>query len=162
MPNPPKAKVLRLERSLLYHFAVVANRTGASVHALCREKYGMSPQAWRVMAHVGELQPISAKQIAQRAAMDSVSLSRALAQLAELAYIERRIDSADRRRIILELTPAGQKAYDTMAPITVDAERQLLAVLTAGERTVLRDLARRVWEHSGQLFEGAGDTNTFT
>jgi DNA-binding MarR family transcriptional regulator len=155
MPVPLRARAaLQLERSVLYHFAVISNRVGGSVHAMCRERYGMSPPAWRVMAHVGELQPITAKQIGQRAAIDSVSLSRALAQLDVLGFIERRIDPADRRRIILQLTPQGQAAYDTVAPFSVDAERTLLATLNAKERATLRELTRRIWERSGELFQG--------
>jgi DNA-binding MarR family transcriptional regulator len=162
MPNPPRAKVvLQLERSVLYHFAVISNRVGGSVHAMCRERWGMSPPAWRVMAHVGELQPITAKQIGQRAAIDSVSLSRALAQLDALGFVERRIDAADRRRIILRLTPQGQAVYDTVAPFTVEAERTLLAALNAQERAALRDLTRRVWERSGQIFDGAQEDNAY-
>ncbi len=154
MPTPPRTKALRLERSLLYHFAVISHRVGGSVHALCRERYGMSPPAWRVMAHIGELQPITAKQIGQRAAIDSVNLSRALGHLDLLGFVERRIDTADRRRIVLRLTRTGQAVYDTVAPVTVDAERTLLATLRADERATLRELTRRVWERSTQLFEG--------
>lgn len=142
---------LQLERSLLYHFAVVSSRVGGTIHALCRERYGMSAHGWRVMAHLGEAQPVSAKEIGRRAAMDSVTLSRALAQLDALGFIERRIDEADRRRIILRLTPSGQAVYDTVAPYTVAAEAELLAGLTAGEREVLRELTRRVWERSARF-----------
>jgi DNA-binding MarR family transcriptional regulator len=155
MPTPPRPRALQLEQSLLYHFAVISNRVGGGVHTLCRERYGLSPPAWRVMAHVGELQPITAKQIGRRAAMDSVNLSRALAQLDALGFVERRIDGADRRRIILQLTPAGQAVYDAVAPLTAQAEQSLLAGLSAEERATLRELTRRVWERSRQLVEGS-------
>lgn len=154
MPRSSRAKVLQLERSLLYHFAVITNRVGGSVHALCRERYGMSPPAWRVMAHVGELQPITARQIGVRAAIDSVNLSRALAQLDALGFVERQFDPTDRRRIILRLTPAGQEVYETVAPLTVKAERTLLAGLSAQECATLRRLTRQVWERSEKLFHG--------
>jgi DNA-binding MarR family transcriptional regulator len=159
MPTPSRTKVLQLERSLLYHCAGITNRVGGSVHTVCRERYGLSPAAWRVMAHVGELQPITAKEIGLRAAMDSVNLSRALGQLDTLGFVARQIDTADRRRIILQLTPAGQSVYETVAPLTVEAERALLAELSAQERATLRELTRRVWERSHQLFDGT-ETDT--
>jgi DNA-binding MarR family transcriptional regulator len=146
---------LHLERSLLYHFAVVSSRVGGTVHALCRERYGMSAQGWRVVAHLGELQPVSAKEIGRRAAMDSVSLSRALAQLDALGFVERTIDESDRRRIILRLTPSGQAVYDTVAPYTAAAEVELLRGLSASERSVLRQLTRRIWETSVKFTEQA-------
>jgi DNA-binding MarR family transcriptional regulator len=148
---------LRLEQSLLYHFAVVSGRVGGAVHALCRERHGMSAHGWRVVAHLGELQPVSAKEIGRRAAMDSVTLSRALAQLDALGFVERRIDEADRRRIILRLTPAGQAVYDSVAPYTAAAEAELLSGLTASERVVLRELTRRIWERSAAFASGSDE-----
>ncbi|MGE0351376.1 MarR family winged helix-turn-helix transcriptional regulator [Hydrogenophaga sp.] len=161
MPTPQRAKALQLERSLLYHCAGITNRVGGSVHALCRERYGMSPAAWRVMAHVGELQPITAKEIGLRAAMDSVNLSRALGQLDGLGFVQRHIDTTDRRRIILQLSPAGQAVYDTVAPLTVKAEQTLLAELNAQERATLRELIRRVWERSRELFDSDESETTY-
>jgi DNA-binding MarR family transcriptional regulator len=149
-----RSKTLHLQKSLLYHFAVVSNRVGGRVHALCRERYGMSPAAWRVLAHLGELQPVSAKEIGQRAAMDSVSLTRALNQLDGLGFVERQIDPSDRRRVILSLTRAGVNAYDTVAPVTVAAEQELLSVLGQRDQDVLRALTCRLWEHSNALQGG--------
>ncbi len=142
---------LQLEQSLLYHYAVVSLRVGGLIHALCRERYGMSAHGWRVVAHLGELQPVSAKEIGRRAAMDSVTLSRALSQIDALGFIERRIDESDRRRIILRLTPSGQVVYDTVARHTVAVEADLLRGLTANERSTLRELARRVWKRSDKF-----------
>lgn len=142
---------LQLEQSLLYHFAVVSLRVGGIIHALCRQRYGMSAHGWRIVAHVGELQPVSAKEIGRRAAMDSVTLSRALSQIDALGFIDRRIDTSDRRRIILRLTPSGQAVYDTVARHTVAVEADLLRGLTASERATLRDLTRRVWERSDKF-----------
>lgn len=159
MPSPPRAKVLHLERSLLYHFAGITERVGGSMHLMCRDRYGLSPAAWRVMAHVGELQPITAKEVGLRAVMDSVNLSRAMGQLDALGFLRRQIDPEDRRRIVLHLTPAGQSAYGTLVPLSLAAEQTLLAELTAQERATLRELTCRVWERSRRLFD---DTNQDT
>jgi DNA-binding MarR family transcriptional regulator len=146
MPKSPAS--LRLESSLLYHCAIVSSRVGGHIHELCRERWGLSGTGWRVMVHVGELQPITAKEIGARAAINSVNLSRALAQLDELGFVERHIDPTDRRRIILSLTRTGQAMYDEVAPITARTEQELLSVLTASERTALRSLMKRVWQNS--------------
>lgn len=151
MSKRKPAERLDLESSLLYHFAVVSSRIGSRVHAICSGQFGMSAQAWRVMAHVAELQPISAKEIGRRAAMDSVTLSRALSQLERLGYLERTIDVDDRRRIIVRLSRAGQRVYDKIAPISVEAENALLSGLSAKEQSTLRTLARRVWEDSSRI-----------
>jgi DNA-binding MarR family transcriptional regulator len=156
MPPRDVSPPLQLETSLLYQFAVISNRVSGKIHALCRERYGLSVSAWRVMVHLGELQPVTAKEIGKRSAMDSVNLSRALNLLDELGYVERQIDPSDRRRIILRLTPEGQAVYDTVIPYTKASEQELLLALTSSERATLRKLMKRVWEHSATLFDAAG------
>ncbi|MCM5678686.1 MarR family winged helix-turn-helix transcriptional regulator [Schlegelella sp. S2-27] len=160
MPASAAPRLLRLETSLLYQFSVISNRVGGTVHALCRERFGVSAAAWRVMAHLGELQPVTAKEIAKRSAMDSVNLSRALNLLDELGYVERRIDPSDRRRIILHLTATGQAVYDEVVPYTIAAEQRLLSELGAAERATLRKLMKRVWERSAAMHDADGDAET--
>lgn len=143
----------RLDGSLLYQFAVVSHRVSGKVHALCRTRYGLSAAAWRVMVHLAERQPVTAKEIGQRAAMDSVNLSRALNLLDDRGYVERRIDASDRRRIILHLTEAGQQVYDAVIPCTIESEKALLSVLSVTERTTLRRLMKRVRAYSDTMGE---------
>lgn len=141
----------RLESSLLYQFAVISHRASSQVHAPCRTRYGLSVAAWRVMVHVAERHPVTAKEIGQRAAMDSVSLSRALNLLDECGFVERRIDPSDRRRIIPRLTLAGQTVDDEVIPQTIACEQALLTPLEAAERTLLRKLMKKVGRHSAAL-----------
>lgn len=136
---------LRLESSLLYRFSVMSNRASERLHAFYGSRYGLTVPGWRVVAHLGEHQPMYAKDIAERAAMDSVSVTRALNHLDELGMVDRKIDVADRRRVVVRLTRKGQGVYDTVAPMAVRAEVELVAGLTAAERATLYDLTQRIW-----------------
>jgi DNA-binding MarR family transcriptional regulator len=159
MPRRPSPSAsphaLQLESSLLYWFAVVANRAAAPVHALCAERYGMSVPAWRLMAHLGEQEPQSAKELGGRAAMDSVGVTRALNQLETLGLLQRTIDAQDRRRVVLRLTRKGRAAYESIAPLSVAAEQAVVAGLTNAQRTALYGLTRRVWQQSEAVHRGA-------
>jgi DNA-binding MarR family transcriptional regulator len=59
------------------------------------------------------------------------------------AYIERRRDPADRRRHIVELTPAGHKAMLAAERAMESLEDDVLGALEPDEREVLRKLLAR-------------------
>jgi DNA-binding MarR family transcriptional regulator len=68
-----------------------------------------------------------------------------LNDLEELGYIERRRDPADRRRHIVEMTPAGKKALVRAERAMEGLEGEVLGALSAEEREVLRDLLSRAF-----------------
>jgi DNA-binding MarR family transcriptional regulator len=57
---------------------------------------------------------------------------------------ERRRDPADRRRHIVEITPAGREALERIDTAVSAAERELFGGLTEAEQAQLRDLLDRV------------------
>jgi DNA-binding MarR family transcriptional regulator len=59
------------------------------------------------------------------------------------AYVERRRDPADRRRHIVELTPAGHKAMLAAERAMESLEDDVLGALEPDEREVLRKLLAR-------------------
>ncbi|HWK26840.1 MAG TPA: MarR family winged helix-turn-helix transcriptional regulator [Solirubrobacter sp.] len=58
-------------------------------------------------------------------------------------YVERRRDPADRRRHIVELTPAGRKAMLAAERALESLEDEVLGALTPAEREQLRGLLAR-------------------
>ncbi|SDV47030.1 DNA-binding transcriptional regulator, MarR family [Chitinasiproducens palmae] len=100
------------------------------------------------MAHLGDAATLlSAKEVAQRAAMDSVSVTRALNQLEDLGLLIRRIDTDDRRRVTLRLSKKGNMVYQEIIPVALAAERDLLAGLSEAERETLAALTQRLWRN---------------
>lgn len=154
MPRRQVSPTLQLEQSLLYRFSVISNRVAARLFAFYSQRYGLTLSAWRALAHLAEFQPMNPRDIARRAAMDSVSVTRALNELDELGMITRTIDEQDRRRLVLQLSRKGREAYEAIAPQSVKAERELFGVLSAAERAKLGALTQRVMEASGRLFGG--------
>jgi DNA-binding MarR family transcriptional regulator len=57
--------------------------------------------------------------------------------------VERRRDPHDRRRHIVEITPAGQQAVERADRALESVEDQVLAALSADERATLRRLLQR-------------------
>jgi DNA-binding MarR family transcriptional regulator len=66
-----------------------------------------------------------------------------LNDLEAAGHVERRRDPADRRRHIVEMTPAGRKALAAADRAVESLEEEVLAALTAAEREALQGLLSR-------------------
>jgi len=66
-----------------------------------------------------------------------------LNDLDEDGYIERRRDPADRRRHLVEITPAGRRALEEAERKLESLEDEVLGALTADERVRLHDLLEK-------------------
>ena len=133
MPSPPPAARaddgFQLERFLPYRLSVLANLASRALARLYGERFGLSVAEWRVIAHVARAAPASANEVAARAAMDKVQVSRAVARLTAKELVERATDAADRRRSALRLTRRGQATHDAIVPLARAVEARLLAGL---------------------------------
>lgn len=140
---------LQLDSWLPYRLSFIVNHVSARLNSFCSDRFGLSAASWRVMAHLGnETEPLSAKDVAERAAMDSVSVTRALNQLDQLGFLIRKIDVEDRRRITLRLSKKGRSTYEEIVPVAIQVERELLTGLTKEEQASLDALSLRLWKNA--------------
>jgi len=149
-PGLPQGR-FRPDHSLPHAFAVVSNRVSTMLHKMYGGKFGLSVTGWRVMAFVANHSPLSAKALSQLTALDQVSISRAVEQLVERKYVSRRVDDADRRRVVLRLTKKGQDAYDEILPVLHAIENALVSALTKDQIRLLRETMDVLKEHSARI-----------
>lgn len=98
----------------------------------------------------------------QNALADVLQLDRSqlvglLDGLEERGLIERRRDPSDRRRHNVMLTAAGARELERVREIVKRVEAEFLAPLSAEERKVLFDLARRALAHHDARFDTAAE-----
>src|SRR5579875_2905403 len=72
-----------------------------------------------------------------------------LDDLEEKGLVERRSDPADRRVHLVHLTAAGEQLLDDALRAGTEAERELLAALSASQRRLLSELLVRVADQQG-------------
>jgi DNA-binding MarR family transcriptional regulator len=72
------------------------------------------------------------------------SITGRLDALERRGFVSRSPSPTDRRRVIVQLTPAGRSAWRDALDGVGDEETRLLAALTPDERRTLSDLLRRV------------------
>src|ERR1700761_756248 len=139
---PSDTKVLEharldLDHFLPYRLSILSNRASDAIARHYSDRFGLSVPEWRVMAVLGQTPGLSARDVAQRTAMDKVQVSRAVASLVDARQAKRDGDEADGRITRLSLTPRGQAIYDEVVPLALHLEAVFLAALTPEERTTL-------------------------
>jgi DNA-binding MarR family transcriptional regulator len=141
-PAKPQAEhaPLELERFLPYRLSILSNTVSQAIATDYQQRYDLSTTEWRVMAVLARYDRLSAREVAERTAMDKVAVSRALSRLVEAGRVERDTHGEDRRRSVLWLSEAGWAVHDVVAPLARAHERHLLAKLSEEERVLLLGL----------------------
>jgi len=132
--TPP---ALSLHDYLPYRLAVTSNQVSRVVARAYQARFGLTVWEWRVIALLGEAEPMTAQALSDIAAMDKVSVSRAVKSLVDRGQVVRAERAADRRSRDLRLTDPGRALYQEIMPVALSAEADLLGGLEAGEVATL-------------------------
>lgn len=135
-PAPASAEhaPLQLEHFLPYRLSILSNTISQTIADDYQSRHDLSVTEWRVMAVLARFEGLSAREVAERTAMDKVAVSRALARLVAAGRVDRTVHDNDKRRSVLKLSAAGWAIHDDVAPMARAREREVLAKLDAEER----------------------------
>lgn len=125
---------LQLEHFLPYRLSILSNTISQAIADDYQSRYDISVTEWRVMAVLARYAGLSAREVAERTAMDKVAVSRALARLVDAGRVDRAVHDNDKRRSVLNLSSAGWAIHDVVAPMARAREDEVLAKLDAQER----------------------------
>ncbi len=142
----PGKALLELETFLPYRLSVLSNTLSQAIAKVYEKRFDLSVTEWRAMAVLGYRSDISAREVAERTAMDKVAVSRAVARMLKKGLIERGTARHDKRQSVLRLSEEGWKIYDQVAPLALEHEQSLLAHLDAEERQWLTRILDRLWK----------------
>lgn len=87
---------------------------------------------------------VAPSQLTRSLMLSPSGMTSRLDRLEKLQLIERRASRADRRSLLVVLTPAGRKLVDEAVTAHVANETRLLAVLDAKEQKALDQLLRKL------------------
>lgn len=153
MPTPRKATPpgvqhapLELEHFLPYRLSILSNTISQGIADDYQKRYDLSMTEWRVMAVLARYEGLSARQVADRTAMDKVAVSRALARLVEAGRVSRHMDDNDKRRSVLDLTEEGWAIHEVVAPMARAREQEVLQKLDEEERRWLGRILDKLQE----------------
>ncbi|EIL97753.1 MarR family transcriptional regulator [Rhodanobacter thiooxydans] len=150
-PAPATAEhaPLQLEHFLPYRLSILSNTVSQAIADDYQSRFDLPVTEWRVMAVLGRYAGLSAREVAERTAMDKVAVSRALARLVEAGRVDRAVHDNDKRRSVLSLTDAGWAVHNEVAPMARAREREVLAKLDAEERAWLTRILDKLLANGG-------------
>jgi DNA-binding MarR family transcriptional regulator len=107
--------------------------------------HGLQPGWFDVLAalrRTGEPYALTPTQLLRTMMLSSGGMTKRLDRLTDAGLIERRPDPNDRRGTLVQLTGRGKATIDTLLPIHLSNEQQLLAPLSPAQQRTLDRLLR--------------------
>jgi DNA-binding MarR family transcriptional regulator len=157
MPSNSAARKLEqrldLDSFVPYRLSVLSNRVSSAIAGEYSERFGLTIPEWRIMAVLGGTPGLSAREVAERTAMDKVQVSRAVARLLSGKRIQKEADGEDGRVTRLKLSPKGRAIYDEIVPLALHLEELFLSSLTPAERKTFDALMTKLGRQA-KLFGG--------
>jgi DNA-binding MarR family transcriptional regulator len=147
MPSSAARKLgarLDLEHFLPYRLSVLTNRVSSAIARQYSDRFALSIPEWRAMAVLGGTEGLSARDVAERTAMDKVQVSRAIESLMRARRVQRQADASDGRIMRLSLTAKGRAIYDEVVPLALHLEELFLSALSPQERRALDALLTKL------------------
>jgi DNA-binding MarR family transcriptional regulator len=139
----PPDRIRRLPSWLAGQLA--ARGTALVAAALAPE--GLRRQHFTVMSALADRGATSQAALGRRLLIDRSDMHGLLTELEQAGLVERVRDPADRRRMLVDLTPAGARALKRLNKRIEAAQETLLAPLSATERRELDRLLTQLVEH---------------
>jgi len=111
---------------------------------------GVSPNQFLVLMALAETGPVCQQFLAGVIGIDPRNIVPILDSLEARGLLSRETDPADRRRRVIELTPAGQQIVAELSALGEQTERELLAPVPPADRESLRRMLRIVLDAARQ------------
>jgi DNA-binding MarR family transcriptional regulator len=151
LAKPAHLLPLELETFLPYQLAVTATAVSQGLARVYGEQFGLTIADWRVLANLGRFGPMNAGDIAAHSTLDKPKVTRTLRALKARRLISRTTATRDRRQIRIALTAEGTAMFVTIAKRARHWEAQLLAPLSASERTEFDKILAKVLSRARAL-----------
>ena len=144
-------KVINLENYCSYYFIVTANRLSRGASAMYRERFGVGVVEWRCMVMLALQDGVSAARISEVSSINKSLVSRSLAKLEKLKYVEDYHNSTKRKPRLLQFTSSGRDLYDQMLELTLLREKKLRKGLSVKEIRELLRMLRILLSNTDEL-----------
>jgi MarR family transcriptional regulator, organic hydroperoxide resistance regulator len=127
----------------MHYFAAIQRQNQLNLARVLRG-CALTVPTWRVLSTLVQKDGQTVGQIASMAVLDRSALGRLLEQMETDGLVERASPAADRRAVVIRLTPAGRSRFAGALPLVERPYRGLLRGLTPADFKALMRLVRRI------------------
>lgn len=135
------AKSYRLDEQIGYVLRRVTQRHLAIFAAAIPE---VTTTQFAVLARLAEIGPQSQNHLGRETAMDAATIKGVVDRLAKLGLVATNSDPADRRRLTVSLTEAGERLFADRMPTALSVSAETVSPLTPDEARLLKELLLRL------------------
>lgn len=127
------------------------SRTYARSHRLLNDGFattgtGLRSYHYRLLAGLEEWGPASQAELGRSTSLDRSDVVSILRDLERLGLIRRTVDSTNRRRNIVTITPEGQDQLRALDHVIDEVQERVLEPLSANQRRQLMNLLQKLAE----------------
>lgn len=131
---------LNLQQFFPYRLSRLEQHISQAIAQHYLSDFNLSRMEWRVLATLAMFESTTAKYICEFTGMEKMQASRAIKHMKQLALVEHKKNSEDKRSSQLSLTSAGLKQYQKIVPLVIREEQHILSMLTKTEQLQLRKI----------------------
>ena len=141
MPKP-------LDRTLTYRLHQLHKLTDADSQSIYPERTGLSMSDGRCLTTIGTFEPLSVKELAEKANLNKGQASRAAQALVDQGLVLKADHPGDGRGVVLTLTSAGREVFECAMTMVHQRNEDIFGCLTDKEQATLSVLFDRLISHA--------------
>lgn len=127
-----------------YRLTLWANFFNGPAFARIEREFSILRDEYNVLACLATFGPMVATSVCMLTGRPKNSVSRGVGRLLQRDLITRTTETADRRRALLSIRPAGRELYEKIVPIFTQREAAMLCSLSAQDRQALDSILTRL------------------
>ncbi|MGQ0573215.1 MAG: MarR family winged helix-turn-helix transcriptional regulator [Pseudonocardia sp.] len=141
MPSESELATADAVSGQLIRLVRLLDRAHAQYQAECPD--AVERATYHLLVHLVSDGPHRASALAEAVHSDPSTVSRQVAHLVKLGFVERAADPADGRATLLVATPEGRRVFAENRRLRIERVAQMLAGWTPAEREIFADLLAR-------------------
>lgn len=141
--SPTAETPYRITDYPMHYFAAIQRQNLLNFSRVLRDA-GLSVPMWRALAALHQKDGQTIGEIARLAVLDRSSLGRLLDDMAKDGLVEREPLADDRRALVIRLSDAGRRTFETALPLAQRHYRSVLNGVSPQEFETLMRVLRRI------------------
>ena len=137
-----------LDRTLTYRLHQLHKLTDSDSQSAYPEHTGLSMSDGRCLTTIGTFEPLSVKELAEKANLNKGQASRGAQALVDQGLVLKADHPGDGRGVVLTLTSVGRGVFDRAMDMVAQRNQEIFGCLTEKEQTTLSAMFDRLIAHA--------------